>query len=88
MEIQDFIDNGFTLEDDELFSFRKELISNEEIEANQLESADVPALLFGNTGINKGFCIYTGMHFVWLKSTTTIKEAVEFAENIVAFEVV
>jgi hypothetical protein len=30
----------------------------------------VPSLLFVNTGINRGFCIYTGEHFVWLDCAT------------------
>ena len=63
----------------------RQQFSEEEIEENGLDEDDVPKLLFGNTGINKGFCIYTGVHFVWLNCQTP-EEAVKFSESIVAFE--
>ena len=67
------------------FPYRKELVPIEEIEDNDLEDEDVPCLLFGNSGINKGFCIYTGAHFVFFNASNP-KEAVEWAEKIIAFE--
>ena len=41
----------------------------------------------GNTGINSGYCIYTGSHFVWL-NIREASEALEFAKKITAFEAV
>ncbi|WP_353166725.1 hypothetical protein [Empedobacter brevis] len=52
---------------------------------NDLREDELPALLFGNSGINQGFCIYAENVFMWLNITEP-KEAVEFAEKIVSFE--
>ncbi|WP_435135760.1 hypothetical protein [Formosa sp. A9] len=82
---EDFINHGFKREDDPMFRFRKELVSEEYIADNGIREDEIPCLLFGSTGINKGFCIYTGEHFVWFNSTT-IEDAIAFAEKIVAFE--
>ena len=81
----DFLKHGFIEKTDPLFKYRKELVSQEQIEENYLDEEDVPALLFGTTGINSGFCIYTGEHFVWL-NVETPREAVAIAEIITAFE--
>ncbi len=82
----DFLKQGFVKEEQDLmFKYRKELISEEQIIENDLDEKDVPALLFGTTGINSGFCIYTGEHFVWL-NVETPREAVAIAEIITAFE--
>ena len=81
-----FLSLGFVKdEQDPMFYYVKYLVSDEEIEENGLDQEDVPKLLYGSTGINKGFCIYTGVHFVWLNFSEP-KEAIEFSEKIVAFE--
>lgn len=86
MTEQDFLDNGFIHDKtDPMFKFRKELIDWNVVEENDLEFDEIPALLYGTTGINKGFCIYTGEHFVFL-NIDNVKDAVIFAEKIVAFE--
>ena len=79
-----FLPLGFEKDEtDPMFFYVKSLVSEEEIEENGLDEDDVPKLLFGNTGINKGFCIYTGVHFVWLNCQTP-EEAVKFSESIVS----
>ena len=81
-----FLPLGFEKDEiDPRFFYVKSLVSEEEIEENGLDEDDVPKLLFGNTGINKGFCIYTGVHFVWLNCQTP-EEAIKFSESIVSFE--
>ncbi len=83
---EDFIKAGFKASyEDFMFPFSKQLVSKEEIKANELEEEEIPYLLFGNSGLNKGFCIYTGEHFVWI-NVTTPAEAVEFASKIISFE--
>ena len=72
-------------EEDPMFYYSKSLVSAEEIEENEIEEDDVPKLLYGNTGINCGFCIYTGLHFVWL-SCEAPEEAIKVSEYVVAFE--
>jgi hypothetical protein len=86
MNEQEFCKNGFVKCDDEsVFKFRKELIDLSEVDENDLESIDTPVLLFGNTGINRGFCIYTGSCYVWINATT-IESAIDFANMIVSIE--
>lgn len=80
----DFIRAGFVRDEDPQFYFRFDLISEESREDIEDES-DIPALLFGDTGINQGYCIFTGSHFVWFNAETP-KEAIEFAKKITAFE--
>ena len=81
-----FLPLGFEKDEtDPMFFYVKSLVSEEEIEKNGLDEDDVPKLLFGNTGRNIGFCIYTGVHFVWLNCQTP-EEAVKFSESIVSFE--
>jgi hypothetical protein len=81
-----FLGLGFEKDElDPMFYYSKSLVSDEEIEENGMDEDDVPKLLFGNTGINRGFCVYTGVHFVWLGCATP-EEAIKFSENIVAFE--
>lgn len=83
---KDFLDNGFSYDKSEpMFKFRKELITKEVIKENNLEFNEIPALLYGTTGVNTGFCIYTGEHFLFL-NVDNVKEAVAFSEKIVAFE--
>lgn len=86
MNEQDFLKNGFIKCDNEsAFRFRKELVDSSEVEKNDLESIDTPVLLYGNTGINNGFCIYTGFCYVWLNAET-IESAMDFANKIISFE--
>jgi hypothetical protein len=81
-----FLALGFEKDtEDPMFYYSKSLVSDEQIEESDIEECYIPKLLFGNTGINQGFCIYTGYHFVWLNSQTP-EEAIEFANKIVAFE--
>ena len=85
MTEKDFLENGFKKENDPMFKFRKELVDWDEVENNDLSFDDIPCLLYGATSQNRCFCVYTGEHFIWLNSTT-IKDAVDFAEKIVAFD--
>ena len=83
-----FLPLGFTKdEEDPLFPYSINLASEESIEENELEPEDIPKLLYGNTGINSGYCIYTGSHFVWL-NISEASEALEFAKKITAIEAV
>ena len=84
--MEDFIKEGFTEESgDPMFRFKKELVDEDQIIENELDADEVPCLLYGSTGVNSGFCVYTGQHFVWLNAQTP-KEASEIAARIVAFE--
>lgn len=85
-----FIALGFIKDEtDPMFYYSKCLIQDhikeEVMEENDLREDELPALLFGNSGINQGFCIYAENVFMWLNITEP-KEAVEFAEKIVSFE--
>ena len=81
---EDFFKAGFIQDEDPQFYFRFDLISEESREEIEDES-DIPALLFGDTGINQGYCIYTGAHFVWFQAESPEK-AIEFAKKITAFD--
>ena len=83
--IERFEKQGFVKDNDPVFIFKKDLIDAETIEEHCIQEDDVPYLLFGNNGINSGFCIYTGEHFIWLNCQTP-EEAVKVSEHIVAFE--
>jgi hypothetical protein len=81
-----FLPLGFKKDEhDPMFYYSKSLIEQSLIDENEMDDEDVPQLLYGTTGINTGFCIYTGYHFVWLNCTTP-EEAISVAEKIVAFE--
>lgn len=81
-----FLPLGFTKDEtDPMFLYEKKLIPDDVLEENDIDEDDAPKLLFGNTGINQGFCIYTGDYFVWL-SCQTPEEAVEISNKIVSFE--
>ena len=83
-----FFDAGFERTvDDELFLYFKQLISEDEIENHDLEEEEVPTLLFGTNGINSGFTIYTGTHFIWIDSETP-KDASDFADKILSFDTI
>ena len=83
-----FLPLGFVKDvEDPLFHYTLDLATKEAIEENELEQEDIPKLLYGSTGINSGFCIYTGMHFVWLNIDNP-EEAVRFSNKISAFEAV
>lgn len=86
MKKEDFLKAGF-VEDKTypMFMYEKSLIPDDVIEENELEEYEVPKLLFGDTGINSGFCIYTGDHFVWFNAESP-QDAVEFADRITSFE--
>ncbi|MCO7721957.1 hypothetical protein NJB85_02040 [Myroides odoratimimus] len=44
-----------------------------------------PKLLVGNTGLNKGICLYTGDCFIWL-NVESVEEAIEWGRKICAIE--
>lgn len=86
MKTKDFLKAGFVEDNtDPMFRYEKSLIPDDVIEDNELEEDEVPKLLFGDTGINSGFCIYTGKHFVWFNAESP-QDAVEFANRITSFE--
>ena len=87
MKPEDFLKAGFIKDNDPMFPFRKELIEWDEVENLDLDIDEIPCLLFGNSGVNKGFCIYTGEHFIFFNAENP-QQAVEFAEKITAFEAV
>ncbi|RLZ08575.1 hypothetical protein [Faecalibacter macacae] len=85
-----FLPLGFEKEGiDQMFYYSKCLIKDdikqEVMNENGLAEEDLPALLIGSTGINQGFCVYTGFCFVWLNITDPV-EAIEYASKIVSFE--
>ena len=84
---KDFLEAGFIKDKDPMFPYRKELIAWNEVEDLDLNIENIPCLLFGNSGINIGFCIYTSEHFIFFNAETP-KEAVEWAEKITNFEAV
>lgn len=83
---EQFLSLGFKKDiEDPMFFYSKDLISEEVAEEYDLSEDEMPKLLFGSTGINRGFCVYTGETFVWINAQTP-QEAVDFASQIVAFE--
>lgn len=80
-----FIALGFVKTNDPEFPWEKSIISEEVIEEMDLREDEVPKLLFGSTGINKGFCIFVPEHFIWINASTP-EQAIEFSNQIVAFE--
>ena len=81
-----FLPLGFIKEEnDPQFYYSYPLISNEIADELGLDEEYKPALLIGNTGINKGSCIYTGEHFIWFASESP-EDAIAFAKKITAFE--
>ena len=84
---EEFIKAGFkqTGEEDILMLYKYPLVSDEQAEENDIASDEIPALLFGSTGMNNGFCIFTGSMFIWL-NVETPQEAVDFANKISVFE--
>lgn len=71
--------------EDPMFPYFKYLVADEKVIELNEDGENIPTLLYGSTGINTGFCIYTGEHFVWFNAETP-EEAVEFASKITAFE--
>lgn len=78
MTKEDFIKAGFVEVDDPLFQFEKSIISSDVIK-------DAPKLLYGTTGVNNGFCLYTGAHFIFIDADTP-KSASEWVNRIVSLE--
>ena len=83
--IERFEKQGFVRDNDPFFIYKKNLIAEETIEECGLHEDDVPYLLYGDNGMNSGFCIYTGEHFIWLNCQTP-EEAVKVSDTIVSFE--
>lgn len=82
---KEFLAAGFIKDGDPLFPFRKELIEWEEVEKLDLQFDEIPCVLYGNSGANKGFCIYTGSQFIFFNAESP-REAVKWAEKITNFE--
>jgi Zn-dependent peptidase ImmA (M78 family) len=82
---KDLLEAGFVKDKDPMFPYKKELIECDEVEELDLYIDDIPCLLFGNSGINKGFCVYTSEHFIFFNASNP-KEAVKWAEKITNFE--
>ena len=81
-----FLGAGFEKNEiDPMFYYERPLIDKGIIEFNEIPEDEIPKLLYGTTGINQGFCIYTGAHFIWINAKTA-SEACEFAAQIVSFE--
>jgi len=71
--------------EDPFFPYFKKLV-DEETERYLIEEEEsIPTLLFGNSGLNNGFCIATGQHFVWFNAESP-QDAWEFAQRITSFE--
>lgn len=73
--------------DDPNFFYERSILSDEakeEFDENFNED-DEPMLLVGNTGENKGICLYTGTHFIWIRVNHP-EEAIEWANKIVVIE--
>lgn len=85
MTEKELLNAGFEKEDHPLFPFKKDLIDKEYIIENELDEDSMPVLLYGTTGINTGFCVYTGEHFIFFNAKNP-KDAVEWAEKITDFE--
>lgn len=81
----DFLPLGFEKVEEPSFYYAKKLIPQAVIDENDLEEDEIPELLFGDTGLNKGFCIYTGEHFIFFAAENA-SQAVQWAEKILAFE--
>ncbi|WP_433863197.1 hypothetical protein [Sphingobacterium thalpophilum] len=71
--------------EDPMFPYFKHLVDDEKVIELNEDGEDIPTLLYGSTGINSGFCIYTGAHFIWFNADSP-EEAVAFARKITAFE--
>ena len=81
-----FLPLGFVKdEEDPMFHYVRALIPEKEIEESGMDEQDVPKLLYGSTGINRGFCVYTGAHFIWLNCSDA-NTAIRITDKIVAFE--
>ena len=85
MKAEYLLEAGFIKDNDPMFPFRKELIDEQTAIELGLHDDDIPCLLFGDSGVNRGFCIYTGEHFIFFNASSP-KEAIEFAEKVTAFE--
>lgn len=85
VKTEDILKAGFKATDDIMFPYEYELVSKEKAAEYGLAKNEVPTLLFGTSGINHGFCIYTGEHFIWINAAE-IQEAIAFSEKIIAIE--
>lgn len=82
----EFLKNGFKRDNDPDFWYSMDLCSEEDLKDDEgVTVIEMPQLLYGNTGINSGYCIYTGTSFIWFRASTPT-EAIEFSEKIVAIE--
>ena len=82
----EFLGAGFSKDEtDPMFLYTYDLVDDDTKIEIILDEDEEPKLLFGDTGINSGFCIYTGEHFVWFQADSP-SDAIEFAKRITAFE--
>ena len=83
-----FLPLGFKrIEDnDPMFFYKYDLIEQSVIEESELEEDDVPCLLVGNTGINKGICLSSGDMFIWINGVESVEQAIEWSSKITNFE--
>jgi hypothetical protein len=79
-----FLDAGFKKIEDPMF-FWEFRLTDEESTMSDFDEDNNPAILYGDTGVNKGFCLYVADCYIWL-NVTNPKEAVEFASNLKAVE--
>lgn len=80
-----FLPHGFRkIEYDPVFVYEYPLCSPDD---NDCDTDDVPVLAFGDSGINKGFClcIPETSSFVWI-GIFDPKEAIEWAKKITSLE--
>lgn len=82
---KELLDKGFIKVDDPLVWFRKELLSWDTVEDQDLEFDEIPCLSYGTNGDIQGFHLYTGHCIVWL-NCSTVDEALEFSKYIQSFE--
>jgi len=80
-----FLPLGFRkISEDPMFFYEYPLCDPDD---NEHDSDELPALVFGDSGINQGFCIYIPetSNFIWI-GVLDPKEAVEWAKKITNFE--
>lgn len=79
-----FLPHGFRrIDEDPLFYYEYPLCDPDDFD----EDAELPALVYGDSGINAGFCVYIPdtSNFIWI-GITDPKEAIEWASKITNFE--
>lgn len=73
--------------EDPCFAYEKSILSDEakaEFDEEYDEEYE-PKLLVGDTGVNRGICLFLGTQFIWL-AVENAEEAIEWSKKIVAIE--